>query len=144
MASYPKKHHFQSPCGLIIACLAMALLAGCGRREFFLSGTVTIASALQKHLPANNTVMFIVAKNDGDVPVAIHRIVNPQFPVRFSIEPEDLIVPELPTDTPLRIEIEMNSHGAAGRPIRGDLKGAHPSPVYPGEKRIHVVVDRQV
>ncbi len=129
--------------GLILAASALAL-AGCGRSEFFLSGTVTIASALQKRLPANNAVMFIVAKNDGDVPVAVHRIVNPQFPVRFSIEPADLIVPELPANTPLRIEVEMNSHGTVGKPVRGDLKGAQPAPVYPGENRIHVVVDRQV
>lgn len=144
MAGYPEKQNLKNFHGLILASLAIFLLAGCSQREFFLSGTITIASALQKHLPINNSVMFIVAKNDGDVPIAVHRIVNPQFPVRFNIEPEDLIVPELPTDTPLRIEVEMNTHGTVGSPVRGDLKGAHPSPVYPGEKRIHVVVDHQV
>ena len=144
MAGHPEKQDFPSPRGLIIAAAAVALLAGCGRKEFFISGTVTIASALRKHLPTDNSVMFIVAKNDGDVPVAVHRIVNPQFPVRFSIEPADLIVPEQPADAPVRIEVEMNTHGTAGKPVRGDLKGTHHTPVYPGEKRVHVVIDRQV
>ena len=129
---------------LALALALPALLAGCGQREFSLSGTITIASVLQRRASRDNAVMFIVAKNRGGVPMAVHRIVNPQFPVKFIIGPEDLIVPELPADTPLRLEVEMNTHGTVGHPVRGDLRGAHPGLVYPGERHIHVVVDRQV
>jgi hypothetical protein len=130
---------------LLLAGVAGAVLAaGCAKREFRISGTVTIASVLQHRAPKDNTVMFIVAKNRGDVPVAVHRIVNPQFPVDFTLGPDDLIVPDLPADTPLRIEVEMNSHGAVGRRDRGDLEGRHPNLVYPGERHIHVVIDRQI
>ncbi len=88
--------------------------------------------------------MFIIARNRGGVPVAMQRIVNPQFPVRFIFQSEDLIIPEVPADTPLDIEVEMNTHGRLGQPQRGDLEGRHPSPVFPGERRIHIVVDRQI
>ena len=128
---------------IALASLLASATAACSHREFHLAGTVTIASALQRRLSPNNEVMFIVAKNSGDVPVAAQRIVNPQFPVRFSMGPEDLIMPELPGDAPLRLEVEMNSHGSMGKPVRGDLKGAHPNSVYPGERRVHIVVDRQ-
>ena len=130
--------------GALILALTAALPAACGRGEFRLSGTVTIASALQRKAPRENAVIFIIARNRGGVPVAVQRIVNPQFPVRFIFRSEDLIIPEVPADTPLDIEVEMNTHGRLGQPQRGDLEGRHPSPVVPGERRIHIVVDRQI
>jgi hypothetical protein len=126
------------------ALLGLLALSACSKHEFQLSGTVTIASSLQHKLAPGNTVMFIIAKNRGDVPLAVHRIVNPRFPVSFSMNDDDLIVPEIPGDTPLRIQVQMNSHGAVGTPLRGDLEGLHPNVVYPGDKRIHVVIDRKV
>jgi len=130
--------------GKLALALACLLAAACGRGEFRLSGTVTIASALQRKAPRDNAVMFIIARNRGGVPVAMQRIVNPQFPVKFILRSEDLIMPEVPTDTPLDIEVEMNTHGRLGQPQRGDLEGRHPSLVFPGERRVHIVVDRQL
>ena len=128
----------------LLLALVAALPAACGRGEFRLSGTVTIASALQRKAPRDNAVMFIIAKNLGGVPVAMQRIVNPQFPVKFNLGPDDLLVPQLPSDTPLDVEVEMNTHGEVGRPQRGDLAGRHPNPAHPGDRRLHIVVDRQI
>jgi hypothetical protein len=130
--------------GKLALALACLLAAACGRGEFRLSGTVTIASALQRKAPRDNAVMFIIARNRGGVPVAMQRIVNPQFPVKFTLGREDLILPEVPADTPLDIVVEMNTHGRLGQPQRGDLEGRHPSPVFPGDWRIHIVLDRQI
>ena len=128
---------------LVAVAAAAALASGCAQREFRLSGTITVAASLQRRAPQDNVVLFIVAKNRGDVPVAVQRMVNPQFPVEFSLGPEDLIVPDLPADTPLRVEVEMNAHGAMGKPQHGDMGGTHPNLVYPGERRVHLVIDRQ-
>ena len=149
MAGHQEKRLAAAPSRLgrvsaLALALAAALPAACGRAEFRMSGTVTIASALQRKAPRDNAVMFIIAKNHGGVPVAVQRIVNPQFPVKFTLKPEDLIMPEVPADTPLDIEVEMNTHGKLGQPQRGDLGGRHPSPAYPGERRVHIVVDRQL
>ena len=130
--------------GALALALAAMLPAACGRGEFRLSGTVTIASAMQRKAPRDNAVMFIIARNRGGVPVALQRIVNPQFPVKFTFRKEDLIMPEVPADAPLDIEVEMNTHGRLGQPQRGDLEGRHPSPVFPGDWGIHIVVDRQI
>ena len=88
MAGHQEKRVFAAPSRLarvsaLALALAAALPAACGRGEFRLSGTVTIASALQHKSPRDNAVMFIIARNRGGVPVAMQRIVNPQFPVRF-------------------------------------------------------------
>jgi hypothetical protein len=130
--------------GRLRAVLLTALLlaaAGCRSRFFAVSGTITVAAPLHARVPKMNSVLFIVLKNRGGVPVAVHRIVNPQFPVDFSIETDDLVVPNSRPAGPLTLEIEMNTHGNVGHPVKGDLAGTHPDAVYPGERGVHVVID---
>jgi hypothetical protein len=88
--------------------------------------------------------MFIVAKNLGGVPLAVKRIVNPQFPVAYTLGAEDLVVPGTSPKEPLRVEVEINTHGDVGNPHRGDLLGSYPEQVFPGDRRIYIVVDRQL
>jgi hypothetical protein len=132
------------PPALTLICAGILLLWGCHKREFRLSGTVTLASAIQHRIPQTNAVMFIVVKNEGGVPMAMQRIVNPQFPVKFTMGQDDLIVPDVPSSTSLRLEVEMNSHGRLGAPVKGDFAGVLPNSTSPGERRLHVVVDRQL
>ena len=126
--------------------LAAALAAGCRSlsRDFRISGTITVAAPLQGKAPRNNSVLFIVAKNMGGVPVAVRRIVNPQFPVSFTLAEEDLLVPGSRPKDPLLLQVQMNTHGNVGMPVRGDLEGNHPDPVHSGERGVHVVIDRQI
>lgn len=88
--------------------------------------------------------MFIVAKNLGGVPLAVKRIVNPQFPVDYTLDADDLVVPGSRPRDPMRLEVEMNTRGNVGAPMRGDFVGAHPDPVTPGDRHVYVVVDRQL
>lgn len=145
MAGHQEARAPASPAGrlaLLAGALALAALGGaCRRGEFRLSGTVTIAAALQRRAPRDNAVLFIIARNRGGVPVAMQRIVNPHFPVRFTLRPEDLLMPDLPADTPLVVSVEMNTHGKLGQPRPGDLAGRHPSPAYPGDWRVHIVIN---
>ena len=120
------------------------ILGACGPRDFRVGGTITIASHLQARAPKQNCVLFIVAKNLGGVPLAVKRIVNPSFPASFTLGTEDLVVPDTHPRDPLRLEIEMNTHGNVGSPVRGDLLGKYPDPVRSGDKRINVVIDRQL
>ena len=88
--------------------------------------------------------MFIVAKNLGGVPIAVKRIVNPQFPVAYTLTTEDLVVPGIhPKDT-LRIEVQMNTHGNVGMPGKGDLAGSRLDPASSGDRRVHIVIDHQL
>lgn len=88
--------------------------------------------------------MFIVAKNLGGVPLAVKRIVNPQFPVAYTLDADDLVVPGTRPRDALKVEVEMNTHGNVGSPVRGDLAGAYPEPVYSGDRSVHIVIDRQL
>lgn len=132
------------PQPLLVLILLAALCTGCRRGEFHLSGTVTTGAGLQHKIPMENSVLFVIVKNRGGVPVAVRRIVNPQFPAAFEVGQRDLLVPELRGGQALRVQAQMNTHGNLGSSVRGDLEGEHPDDVYPGESKIHVVLDRQV
>lgn len=73
---------------------SLTLASGCGwMRQAPVSGTVNVAPALLGKAQQPGSVLFIVARNRGDVPVAVREIVNPSFPCRFTIGAEDLILP---------------------------------------------------
>jgi hypothetical protein len=112
-------------------------------REFRVSGTITVASGLQRRLPQGSVTLFVIAKNKAGVPVAMQRIVNPQFPVSFQMRNSDLIVPGSSFRDAMILEVEMNSHGTAGSPRPGDLGGAAKDLVDPGERRVHIVIDKE-
>jgi hypothetical protein len=87
-------------------------------------------------------MLFVVAENAGGVPVAVHRIVNPQFPAAFKMGSADLLVPAVRRREPLKIHAEMNTHGDVGTPLPGDLEGDAPGTAFPGDGGVSVVLDR--
>jgi hypothetical protein len=124
--------------------LAAAALGGCNllTGDFSLSGTVDISPRLRDRAPKTNAMLFVVAENEGGVPVAVRRIVNPEFPAAFAMGSEDLLVPEVRRREPLKVHVEMNTHGDIGRPQSGDLEGDAPALSAPGAAGIRIVLDR--
>jgi len=124
--------------------LAAAALAACDRLtgDFRLSGTVDVAAALRARAPKTNAMLFVVAENEGGVPVAVRRIVNPDFPAPFTMGSEDLLVPAVRRGEPLKLHAEMNTHGDVGRPRTGDLEGDLAGPVRSGAAGLSLVLDR--
>ncbi|MDX6769494.1 MAG: hypothetical protein SF051_08175 [Elusimicrobiota bacterium] len=123
--------------------LVAAALAACEilTPDFKLGGEVDIAPALSARAPRTNAVLFVVARNEGGVPLAVHRIVNPVFPAPFSMGPQDLLVPGIRRQEPLRVSVEMNTHGNLGQPKPGDLAGSLSSPVRPGTRGLRLVLE---
>ena len=127
-----------------LVALAAAALGGCNllTGDFSLSGTVDISPRLRDRAPKTNAMLFVVAENEGGVPVAVHRIVNPEFPAAFTMGSEDLLVPAVRRREPLKIHVEMNTHGDAGRPQPGDIEGDASALAAPGGAGIKVLLDR--
>lgn len=109
-----------------------------------MTGTITLASHLHGRGPGANSVLYVVATNRGGVPVACRRIVNPSFPVFFSLDAEDLLFPPGSPLGPLSLEVKINSHGGVASPVPGDLHGSSRGSVRPVESDVHIVVDREV
>ncbi|OGR80218.1 MAG: hypothetical protein A2X32_06135 [Elusimicrobia bacterium GWC2_64_44] len=92
-------------------------------RYFFrVSGTVSVAQELLPAVPGANSMLFVVARNDRGVPVAVQKIINPVFPAGFELAAPGLIMPDLLTRR-VYLEALLNTHGQLGVFRRGDLKG---------------------
>ncbi len=127
---------------LLAAAGAALALCACRAKGFSLSGTVTVSTPLHERAQRPNSVLFIVAKNMGGVPVAVRRVVNPVFPVLYRLSAPDLLLPGAAPRGPFLIEVEENSSGDVGRPQPGDLEGRRPDPVPNGSRQGDVVINR--
>ena len=124
--------------------LAAALFGACDwlTGDFRLTGTVEILPGLESRVPKTNSVLFIIARNAGGVPVAVHRIVNPEFPARFSMAPQDLLVPGIRRHEHLTLSAQLNAHGNLGKQKPGDIEGRGANPAHPGDRSVRVLLDK--
>ena len=90
--------------------------------RFSLAGTVTVPDRLLQLAQADNNSCAIIVKNEADVPVAIKRVVNPKFPLPFTLGEEDLLTENVTGD--LKLEVQINSHGQLGIIKEGDVFGS--------------------
>jgi hypothetical protein len=125
--------------------LAALTLMACNflTSDFKLSGVVDVESSLRSHVPKTNAMLFIVAENAGGVPVAVRRIVNPEFPAIFKMGPEDLLVPAVRRRETLRVHAHMNTHGDLGIIRSGDLEGAAQGVSEPGSQGLRIVLNQR-
>ena len=128
----------------LVLLLAASALAGCDllTGDFRLAGTVDVAPRLRERVPKQNAMMFVVAENAGGVPVAVLRIVNPDFPATFEMGTGDLLVPAVRRREPLTVRAMLNTHGDIRTAHPGDLEGAAAGAVVPGSGGIVVVLDK--
>ena len=126
------------------ALVLVAALAGCEwlTGDFRLSGVVEISPLLAARAPKTNSVLFVIAENAGGVPVAVHRIVNPEFPASFSMTPQDLLVPGIRRNEILSIVARLNAHGILGAPKPGDLEGRASQLAHPGDRSVKLRLDK--
>lgn len=110
-------------------------------RYFFrITGTIQLGGGgVQPALPANS-MLFVIAKNESGVPVAVEKIINPAFPLNFEITPANLIMPDLLTRR-VYLEVLVNTHGRLGIFRKGDLKGEYKEAVTVFRKNLNIRLD---
>jgi hypothetical protein len=113
-------------------------------RYFFrASGTVTVAPNLLQALPGPNSMLFVVARNESGLPVAVKKVINPVFPADFEMSSANLIMPDLLTRR-LYFEAHLNTHGQLGSPRSGDMKGALSAASSIVSKRLVITLDTRI
>jgi hypothetical protein len=105
-----------------------------------LAGTVNVPQRLLQLAQADNNACAIIVKNEADVPVAIKRVVNPKFPLEFTLGEEDLLTEKV--DGSLKLEVQINSHGQLGIIKEGDVFGAVDGFVTAHAKDVVVEADK--
>jgi len=110
------------------------------RSVFLVKGTVEISSDLAARAARPNTMLFLVAKNENGVPVAIKKIINPVFPMNFQMTPSNLIMPDILTKK-IYLEAFVNSHGKLGVLANDDVTGAVKTPIFIFNKNAHILIN---
>ena len=136
----------------IFALLILAAISAAGyyvynssveeRDPFLLSGIVDVSPELVKQAQMNNNTCSIIVKNEADVPVAFKRIINPQFPLQFTITKSDLLIGDI--IGPVKLEVEINPHGTLGVLRPGDIIGSGDGSFEPYTKDILVLADKKI
>ena len=107
---------------------------------FLVKGTARITSDFAERAARPNTMLFLVAGNEGGVPVAVKKILNPVFPVDFQMTPSDLILPDVLTKK-IYLEAFINNHGELGVFKNGDCKGSVKTPLFIFSKHNDILID---
>ena len=129
----------------MIALVSVVVCAVCATRtvhekRFAISGTVTVPERLVAMAQADNNSCAVIIKNEADVPVAIKRVVNPKFPLQFTLGEEDLLTGTV--EGKLKMEVQINSHGQLGLIKQGDIFGACETMIEPNSQHVIVAADK--
>jgi len=130
---------------LVLAIASLVVCGWCWKRtvqegRFSISGTITVPERLVQMAQMDNNSCAIIVKNEADVPVAIKRIVNPKFPLDFTMGEEDLLTEGL--EGTLKLEVQINSHGKLGVLKEGDVFGSYQERIKPNDKNLVVEADK--
>jgi len=106
-----------------------------------ISGTITISSELSSRLKGTE-IMFIMARSDGGgAPVAVKRVAQFQFPLKYTLSSADQMVQGGGFSGPVEVVARIDSDGSAGPMQPGDMEGSVANATV-GGANVDIVIDR--
>ena len=113
-----------------------------------ISGLISLDKSAEKEIKSGGT-LFIFAKNaggkagDGQMPVAVQRIADPKFPVKFELGPENAMVPGTPFVGPFTVYARYSQVGNATD--KSGPEGATPAgkKIKPGDKDLKIELKKK-
>ncbi len=115
--------------------------AGAGRT---IRGVVRLAPALAEKA-AGKAALFLIArtKGAGGPPLAVMRIANPRFPLRFTMSAQDVMLRGAAFSGEVVLTAQLDGDGKVGTQA-GDVLGGARGPVRVGAVGVEVLLSRQV
>jgi hypothetical protein len=110
-----------------------------------IEGVIDLAVELAAERPAG-AVLFVIARPQGSrggPPLAVLRIPNPDFPLEFSIGPEDVMIPSMQFVGPISLSARLDEDGNAMTRGAGDISSVTAEPLEPGETGIEIVLSKR-
>ncbi len=115
--------------------------AATGAISAAIEGTLELAPNLMGRVPPG-AVLFVIARTaEGGPPLAVVRVAEPRFPLRFSIGPDDRMIQSMPFAGEILISARVDADGDAMTRSPGDLRGASGSPNAPGDRGVTLLID---
>lgn len=106
-----------------------------------ISGVIRVSSELDGSVPEGG-VLFLIARRGAGPPVAVQRVGEPRFPLRFSIGPRDRMIQGVPFAGPLELEARLDLDGEATSRGPDDLQGRSAGGYQPGATEVEIVMTR--
>jgi cytochrome c-type biogenesis protein CcmH len=106
-----------------------------------LRGTIRLAEPLAGRVPAGAVLFLIARAGDAGPPTAVRRIEDPEFPLEFTIGPDDRMIGTLPFTGPFRMTARVDADRNAMTRNPGDLQGEAEGTHAPGARDIEIVID---
>ena len=107
---------------------------------FNIEGTVSVSEGLKNKMPENATLFLFVRNLDvkRGPPLAVQRLPEIKLPLKFSLGPQDIMIPGTPFDGPMVLTGRIDSDGDA-RIGPGDIEGF--VKVKPGDKNVELLLN---
>jgi cytochrome c-type biogenesis protein CcmH len=110
-----------------------------------IQGTVDIDPKAKSKIDGQ-AVLFIIAKSTGGAggpPLAVKRIANPKFPVAYSLNPQDVMMPGTPFSGKLFVSARLDQDGNPTTKEPGNLAGEYKkNPVAVGANKIDILLEQ--
>lgn len=115
--------------------------------ESTLTGTVVIDPKVLDQVDPD-AVLFIIARTPGSKrgpPLAVQRVVNPMFPLNFTLGPSNIMIPGTPFKGAVDLIVRLDKDGNPMTREGGSLTGVYRNnPVAVGSDALEIVIDQRV
>jgi len=106
-----------------------------------IEGVIRLGEGLEGRVPRGASLFLMARREGGGPPVAVKRLPDPSFPLRFALGPEDRMLRTVPFTGPLRLSARLDADGNATTRSPGDLVGRAEGSFGPGARGIELVLD---
>lgn len=109
-----------------------------------ISGTINVAANVKAQVDPD-AILYIIARQEGGPPLAVKRIIKPQFPVEYTLSQHDAMIPGTRFEGPLTVKARLDKDGNAGPVQAGDITGQNKTgTVLVGAEEVDVTLDTVV
>lgn len=108
-----------------------------------IEGRIELAEGLQ---PPEAGVLFVIARpqgTQGGPPLAVLRIPNPEFPIEFSIGPENVMIPSMRFEGAITLSARLDADGNAMTRGSEDISSRAEEPLAPGATGVILLLNEQ-
>lgn len=107
-----------------------------------IEGRIELASELAGARPEAG-VLFIIARHQGmqgGPPLAVLRLANPEFPLEFSIGPENVMIPSMRFEGAISLSARLDADGNAMTRGSEDISSQVEEPLAPGATGVELLL----
>lgn len=95
---------------------------------------------------ADGAVLFVIARPQGargGPPLAVLRIADPEFPIDFTIGPENVMIPSMRFEGAISLSARLDADGNAMTRGAGDVSSPALEPLAPGTTGVRLVLSER-